>query len=196
MKSTRASQVLAVSMAVGSLCLVTGASAGASQPAPVRHGTVQVEARAAKTAKVAFSASYKGTMSLLWASSSVSVTALTGTGVATKLGTTTLKGTGSSAPSSTCDPFGGKGTITSAKGTLILSVVSSSKQSACASGSAAPTSVSVTGVATVTNGTGVYAGAKGSLTIKGSFSIQSTTAGSSESDAFTATLKGTLTVKG
>ena len=74
-------------------------------------------------------------------------------------------------------------------------VVSSSSQ-ACAAGQSAPTSVTVKGVATVLSGTGKYAGAKGNLTVAGSFSIKSTTAGSSESDAFTATLKGTLTVKG
>lgn len=45
-------------------------------------------------------------------------------------------------------------------------------------------------------GTGVYAGAKGTLAIKGSFFIQSTTSGTSEKDAFVAHLTGRLTVKG
>ena len=54
--------------------------------------------------------------------------------------------------------------------------------------------MSVTGYATANGGTGKYKGAKGTLTLKGSFSIQSTTAGSNESDSFTASLSGSLTV--
>jgi hypothetical protein len=75
-------------------------------------------------------------------------------------------------------------------------VISSSSQQACAANDAAPTNVTVKGVATVLSGTGKFAGAKGTLAIAGSFSIKSTTAGSSESDSFTTTLKGTLTVRG
>ncbi|MGA7833900.1 MAG: hypothetical protein WCA31_01690 [Acidimicrobiales bacterium] len=177
-----------------SLGLAGAVGAGAVQVArPIGATAVQAHA---KTMTVAFSGSYKGTMALLWSSSAVTVTSVTGTGASSKLGTATLKGTGASSPSSTCDPFSGSGTISSAKGKLIFKVVSSSKQQACATGSAAPTSVTVKGVATVTNGTGVYARAKGTLTLKGTFSIQSTTAGSSETDSFTASLTGRLTVTG
>ncbi len=49
-------------------------------------------------------------------------------------------------------------------------------------------------MATVVSGTGKFKGAKGTLTFKGSFTVQSTTAGSTESDSFSATLTGTLTV--
>ena len=44
-------------------------------------------------------------------------------------------------------------------------------------------------------GTGKFKGATGTLSFKGSFSVQSSTAGSSESDAFNATLTGTVTIK-
>jgi hypothetical protein len=169
-------------------------SAGAALPA---HSTAAAHAyaRAAKTKSVAFSGKYTGTIALLWSSSAVTATSVTGTGPSSLLGSATIKGSGSSSPTSTCDPFTGSGTITSAKGRLVFKVAPSSKQQACAAGQAAPTSVSVKGVATITSGTGVYAGAKGTLAIKGSFSIQSTTAGSSESDSFTATFTGKLTVK-
>ena len=53
----------------------------------------------------------------------------------------------------------------------------------------------MTGTATVTSGTGKFAGAKGTLKVSGTFSIKSTAAGSSESDNFSATLSGNLTLK-
>ena len=60
---------------------------------------------------------------------------------------------------------------------------------------AAPTLVTVTGAATVVKGTGKFLGATGTLAVKGSFSIKATTAGSSETDTFSATLTGKLTLK-
>lgn len=195
MKITRETKLLGVALAAATLGLTGTIAAGAAQSSHPATA-VATHAMAAKTKKVAFKGSYKGTIALLWSASSVTATSATGTGPSSALGTATIKGTGSSAPSSTCDPFSGAGTISSAKGKLVFKIVSSSKQQACAAGDAAPTSVSVKGVATVTSGTGVYAGAKGSLTVTGAFSIQSTTAGSSESDAFTASFTGTLTVNG
>lgn len=194
MKSTRNAKLVGVALVASTLGLAGAVSAGAAQ---VAHpsGAAAVQAHA-KTMSVAFTGSYKGTMSLLWSSSAVTVSSATGTGPSSKLGTATLKGTGTSSPSSTCDPFSGSGTISSAKGKLVFKIVSSSKQQACAADDAAPTSVTVKGVATVTSGTGVYAGAKGTLALKGAFSIQSTTAGSSETDSFTASLSGKLTVNG
>ncbi len=194
MKSTRNAKLVGVALVASTLGLASAVGAGAVQVAnPTSAAAVQAHA---KTMAVSFSGSYKGTMALLWSSSAVTVSSVTGTGTSSKLGMATLKGAGTSSPSSTCDPFSGSGTISSAKGKLVFKVVSSSKQQACAAGDAAPTSVAVKGVATVTNGTGVYAGAKGTLTLKGAFSIQSTTAGSSESDTFTASLTGRLTVTG
>jgi hypothetical protein len=145
------------------------------------------------TSTVKFSGSYSGTMSLLWSASDVKVTALTGTGTGSTLGLAKVSGSGSSAPTSTCDPINGTGILSGGGSTLKLTLATTSK--ACASDSAAPTTVAVTGTATVVSGTGKFAGAKGSLKVTGSFSIKSTTAGSSESDSFNATLSGTLTTK-
>ena len=146
------------------------------------------------TAKtVAFSGTYAGTMALLWSASDVKVTTLNGTGTGATLGLTSVVGTGGSSPSSTCDPINGTGTLSGGGSTLHLALATTSK--ACASDSAAPTSVSVTGTATVTSGTGKFVGAKGTLKVTGAFSIKSTTAGSSENEGFRTTLTGTITLK-
>ena len=142
---------------------------------------------------VAFSGTYKGTMSMLWSSSDVKVTSLSGHGTGTTLGLTTMSGTGSAAPSSQCAPINGIGTLSGGGSTLKLTIKSTT---ACGAGSAAPTTVSISnGTALVTGGTGKFAGATGALKVTGLFAIQTTTAGSNESDAFTATLSGTLTTK-
>jgi hypothetical protein len=142
---------------------------------------------------VAFSSTYKGTIAMLWSSSDVKVTNLTGTGTGTNLGLTAVSGTGSAAPSSQCDPINGVGTLSGGGSTLKLTIKSTT---ACGAASAAPTTVTISnGTALVTGGTGKFAGATGTLKVTGSFAIQSTTAGSNESDAFTATLSGTLKIK-
>jgi hypothetical protein len=132
----------------------------------------------ATTKSEAFSGTYRGTIAMLWSSSAVTVTALTGTGTGTDLGLSAVSGTGSSNPTGSCDPISGVGVLTGGGSTLHLKLATSSK-----------------GSATVVSGTGKFAGATGTLKVSGSFEIKSTTAGSSESDAFTATLTGSLKVK-
>jgi hypothetical protein len=141
----------------------------------------------------AFSGTYRGTIAMLWSSSAVNVTALTGAGTGSDLGLTAVSGTGSSNPTGSCDPISGVGILSGGGSTLHLKLATSSK--GCAADSAAPTAVTVTGSATVISGTGKFAGATGTLKVTGSFEIKSTTAGSSESDAFSATLTGSLKVK-
>ncbi len=196
MNVRRESTLIGATILVGALGFA-GVAGAATAPAHARpSGAEHAQVAKPKTKKVAFKGSYSGTIAMLWSSSSVSVTSLSGTGPSTLLGSSTLTGTGTSSPSSTCDPFSGAGMIKAAGGVIHFKIISSSAQQACAAGTAAPTSVSVKGVATVISGTGKYAGAKGSLKIAGSFSIKSTTAGSSESDSFTSTMTGTLTVNG
>ncbi len=194
MNIRKESTMIGATILVGALGL-SGLAGAATSTAHTHSTAPQHSLVAAKTKRVAFKGSYSGTIAMLWSSSSVTATSLQGTGTGSLLGSSTLSGTGSSNPSSTCDPFSGSGTIKGGGSVIHFRVVSSSSQ-ACAAGQSAPTSVTVKGVATVLSGTGKYVGAKGNLTVAGSFSIKSTTAGSSESDAFTATLKGTLTVKG
>lgn len=147
----------------------------------------------ARSKTVAFSGSYTGTMSLLWSASDVKVTTLKGTGKGATLGLTAVSGTGSSSPTSSCDPINGTGTLSGGGSSLRLALLTTSK--ACATDSAAPTSATVTGSAKVLGGTGKFAGATGTLQVTGSFSIKSTAAGSSESDGFSATLSGKLITK-
>jgi len=146
------------------------------------------------TAKTeAFSGTYHGTIAMLWSASAVTVTSLSGTGSGATLGLAAVSGTGASNPSGSCDPINGVGVLTGGGSTLHLKLATTSK--GCAADSAAPTSVTVSGSAIVTSGTGKFAGATGTLKVSGSFSIKSTTAGSNESDAFSATLTGSLKVK-
>ena len=84
-----------------------------------------------------------------------------------------MAGKGAGTAASTCNPFSGTGTLNGAGSKIVVKVVSSSKTQACAANSAAPTPVIVNGVATIVSGTGKFKGANGTLTFKGSFSIQS-----------------------
>jgi len=160
---------------------------------------VTLNSRAATTKKVttikhvAFKAAYTGTIALLWSSTGVSATSVAGHGTGT-YGANTMKGSGGGSAANTCNPFNGAGSLVGVSG-LKLSVATSTKSQACAVNSAAPTPVTVSGVAKIVSGTGKFKGATGSLSFKGSFSIQSSTAGSSENDAFNATLTGVVTIK-
>ncbi|MGD0851937.1 MAG: hypothetical protein ABSA07_01100 [Acidimicrobiales bacterium] len=190
--------------AMGAIALVTtlgmAIPAGAVNSNTVSHvGRVSLTGHAAttkkvvKTTHVAFKGTYSGTMALLWSSTGVTATSVTGHGTGTD-GANTMKGSGGGTAANTCDPFSGAGSVVGPSG-LKLSIVSSSKTQACAVNSAAPTPVTVTGVAKIVSGTGKFKGATGTLSFKGEFSIQNTTAGSTENDSFSATLTGTLTIK-
>jgi hypothetical protein len=146
-----------------------------------------------KITHVAFKGAYTGTIALLWSSTGVSATSVAGHGTGTD-GANSMSGSGGGSAANTCDPFTGSGSLAGPSG-LKLSVASSGKTQVCAVNSAAPSPVTVNGVAKILSGTGKFKGATGTLSFKGSFSIQSTTAGSSESDSFSATLTGTVTIK-
>jgi hypothetical protein len=149
--------------------------------------------RVTKITHVTFKGTYSGTMALLWSSTGVTASSVTGHGTGTD-GAKTMKGSGGGSAASSCDPFSGAGSLTGTSG-LKLSIVSSSKTQACAVNSAAPSPVTVKGVAKILSGTGKLKGASGTLSFKGSFTIQSTSAGSSENDSFSATITGIITVK-
>lgn len=146
-----------------------------------------------KITHVTFKGTYSGTMALLWSSTGVTASSVTGHGTGTD-GANTMKGSGGGSAASTCDPFSGAGALVGSSG-LKLTIVSSSKTQACAVNSAAPTPVTVNGLAKILSGTGKFKGASGSLTFKGSFTIQNTTAGSTESDSFNAKITGIITIK-
>ena len=147
----------------------------------------------APTRVVSFQASYTGTASLLISSSSVEVLSVKGRGSATLLGTSTVSGTANGAGANgLCVPFSGKGTIKSSVGTLKLSAISTKSQG-CSSGQSGPVTVTVTGSAKVTGGTGKASGAKGTLTFKGKLLLNDTTG--AQTGTFKGKLSGKLTVK-
>jgi hypothetical protein len=145
------------------------------------------------TGATAFNSTYKGTIAMLWSDSNVTATKVTAIGTGTNLGLTELSGSGSSSPASQCDLIAGAGTLTGPNGTLKMVLDTSAK--GCAAESAAPTTVAITGNAVVNSGTGKYVGATGTLKINGTFTIKSTSAGSSENSTFTLTLSGNLNLK-
>lgn len=142
---------------------------------------------------VAFSGTYKGKMAVLWSDSGVQATSVTGTGTGTILGLEGLTGTGSSSPQNQCDGINGSGVLSGGGNTLKVSFDSSAK--GCAAEGAAPTAVTITGNATISGGTGKFAGATGTLKVTGSFAIKSNQAGFSESTALTLTLTGNINTK-
>jgi hypothetical protein len=147
----------------------------------------------AKSTAEAFHGTYNGTIALLWSASDVKATAVTGTGTGVDLGLSAVRGTGTSTPTGQTDPINGSGVLSGAGGTLNVKLATSS--SATAGDTTAPTSVIVSGTATITGGTGKFAGATGTLKVSGSFNIKSTTAGTNETDNFSATLIGSVVVK-
>ncbi len=169
---------------------------------PAFHASVASHVAKAKTTKVAFHGSYKGTITLLMVGPSgstattVTVTGLHGTGTGTELGASTVSATGSAPSSNQCDEISGTGSLTGAGSKLLLRVAASSGNMGCAAATSTPTSVTINGVAKVTSGVGKYKGATGSLKFTGSFNVSSNASGSTETDSFTAKVSGTLTIKG
>ena len=148
---------------------------------------------AAGASSISFSGTYKGTLSMMWSDSDVTVTNLSGTGTGTDIGDSKLSGTGGASPSAQCDPINGNGTIVGSAGTLNVKLDTDAQ--GCAEDGAAPTTVNVKGNAVITGGTGKYVGASGKLAMVGSFNVKSTSAGSTEKDDFKVTLTGVINLK-
>jgi hypothetical protein len=180
------------------LILGYGLPSGAVTRASSEH--VPLSNHLVKTHKVAFKGTYKGSIALLMvgaagqSATSVTVTSVTGTGTGTLLGSSHVSATGSAPASNQCDPLTGQGTLSGAGSTLRFKVISSSSSQGCASGSSTPTGVTVKALAKVLGGSGKYAHVSGTLKFTGSFSVSSNASGSSENDAFSAAVTGTLTV--
>lgn len=159
------------------------------KPVPVKSTPTPVATKGSAGSTIAFNATYKGKIAMLWSGSDVQATVnATGSGLLD-----TLVGTGSSAPSSQCDSIMGTGTLSGAGGTITVKSDASGK--GCAADSAAPTSIAITGNAIITGGTGKYVGATGTLKVTGIFAISSTEAGTKESTPLTITLSGNIVTK-
>jgi len=141
-------------------------------------------------ATVAFSVTYKGKLSIVWGDTYLQVTGVNGTGSGNVLGLTDMSGTASAAPAGLCDTFDAKGSIAGGGSSLNVSFDSSAK--GCAEDESAPTTIKITGTATITGGTGKYAGATGVLKVTGTFSVKG---GSKEDAAFTMDVSGNIKTK-
>jgi hypothetical protein len=175
---------------------IASAATNAGPAASSHHAVAQV----VKVKHVAFKGTYKGTIKLVWAASAVTGTIVAGKGAATLMPASTMNGTGTGADTAYSDMFSGAGVLAGAGSTLKVTIVKTASSASVPDGTQAgvqspPVTVTVIGKAKVTAGTGKYKGASGTLKFSGSFSVANSTAGTSESDAFTATLSGTLTVK-
>lgn len=163
---------------------------GYSTKKPIAQATT---APAAASKAQAFNGTYKVKISLLWGETDVRATTVTGTGSGDVLGLTDLVGTGYSAPMNQCDGFDGSGTLSGGGSTLKLAFDTSAQ--GCAEDANAPTTISIKGNAKILSGTGKYAGATGTLSVKGTFSIRSTAIGSTEVISATLTATGSVTTK-
>jgi hypothetical protein len=150
---------------------------------------------ASTAGSVAFQGTYKGKISILFGDGNlIQVTKVDGTGTGNVSGLTGMSGSASSAPSNLCDNFDGKGVITGGGNSLNLTFDSSSQ--GCADSDSAPATITIKGSAKITGGTGKYAGASGTLTVKGTFDINSKgIVNSSESTSFTLDLSGNIITK-
>jgi hypothetical protein len=101
-----------------------------------------------------------------------------------------MTGTGSAAPAGLCDGFDAKGSIGGGGNTINVTFDTSSK--GCAEDETAPTTIKITGSATITSGTGKYAGATGNLKVTGVFSVKG---GAKEATTFNMDVSGNIKTK-
>ena len=141
-------------------------------------------------ATVAFSGTYKGNLNIVWGDTYLQVTSVTGKGTGNVLGLTDMSGSGAAAPAGVCDGFDAKGSIGGGGNTINVTFDTSSK--GCAEDESAPTTIKINGSATITSGTGKYAGATGNLKVTGSFSVKG---GAKETAAFTLDVSGNIKTK-
>jgi hypothetical protein len=139
---------------------------------------------------VAFSGSYKGNLNIVWGDTYLQITSVTAKGTGNVLGLTDMTGSGSAAPAGICDGFDAKGSIGGGGNTINVTFDTSSK--GCAEDESAPTTIKITGGATITSGTGKYAGATGTLKVTGVFSVKG---GAKETAAFTMDVSGNIKTK-
>jgi hypothetical protein len=142
---------------------------------------------------IAFQGNYSGKVSLLWGDGYVQVTSVKATGTGNVGDLAELTGTGSAAPAAQCDSFAGTGTLGTGANTLKVAFDTSAK--GCAEDETAPTKITFSGNAVIKSGTGKYANATGIFKVSGSFSIQTTAVGKSETNAFSMTASGSIKLK-
>ena len=164
----------------------------ASPKCPTGYSTTKPQTSTAPAAagSVAFSGTYKGNLNIVWGDTYLQVTSVTGKGTGNVLGLTDMTGSGAAAPAGVCDGFDAKGSIGGGGNTLNVTFDSSSK--GCAEDESAPTTIKINGSATITGGTGKYAGATGNLKVTAVFNVKG---GAKETAAFTMDVSGNIQTK-
>ena len=169
----------------------------ANPKCPKGYTTTKPKAATTTTTKggtVKIDATYKGTVTMVWGEADVTVTNVTANGSGATGGLDTLKGMGAAQPAEQCTAFDGEGTLGSGADTLKVKFADGAM--ACSADADAPTTVTIKkGPLTIISGTGKYAGATGSLTLTGSWKINSATKGAKPAEPVTLTLTGTITTK-
>ena len=218
MKLMKRSQKITITLAIAALALgnIAGASAAnktitcykgttvkkvtaANPKCPAGFTTTKPKAAATtaattKGAVVKIDATYKGTITMVWGEADVTVTNVTATGSGATGGLDKLSGMGAAAPAEQCTPFDGEGTLGSGADTLKVKYADGAM--ACSADADAPTIVTIKkGPLTIVSGTGKYAGATGSLTLTGTWKVDSASKGSKPATAVTLNLVGTITTK-
>lgn len=161
-----------------------------TKPKVTAKPTATATTKPVADASVAFSGTYKGKLSIVWGDTYLQVTGVNGTGSGNVLGLTDMSGTAAAAPAGICDTFDAKGSISGGGSSINVTFDSSAK--GCAEDESAPTTIKITGTATITGGTGKYAGATGVLKVTGTFSVKG---GSKEDAAFTMDVSGNIKTK-
>ena len=130
-----------------------------------------ISAGAALASTHSFTAKYSGRVTEKVVDQSVTATvAGKGTGLIVKA--STLRGTVRGSQANACSPLSGPGQIKSKAGTIKLTIVSS-KSRGCAAGEDDKNHINVSGKVKVLGGTGKFKGAKGLLTMKGTYNRSS-----------------------
>ena len=178
----------------------SGVAFGATSAAP--HASAHIAtAHVVKVKKVAFKGTYKGTIKLAFGASTVTASLIGARGTGSLLGAaSTMTGTGTGADTAYSNAFSGTGVLAGLGSKLVLSIVKTASSASVADGTQSgpqspPATVTVVGQAKVTSGAGKWKGATGTLKFSGTFSVKDSTAGTTETDSFTATMSGTLSVK-
>ena len=171
----------------------------ANPKCPTGYSTTKPKVTAKPTVKattattsgtVALSGEYKGNLNIVWGDTYLQVTSVTAKGTGNVLGLTDMTGSGSAAPAGICDGFDAKGSIAGGGNAINVTFDTSSK--GCAEDESAPTTIKITGSATITGGTGKFAGATGTLKVTGSFSVKG---GAKETAAFIFDVSGNVKTK-
>ena len=145
----------------------------------------------AGTKTVPFLGNYKGDASMLIDNGAVTISSVSGKGSGNLVGASTLTGKGSASASAQCDPFEGSGAISGKSAKLDITVLKSSAQG-CSSGESGPVTVTLSGSAQVTGGSGKAAGAHGTLAFKGTLDLKGTSG--SQTGTFAVKLTGKLSI--